>query len=110
MCLGIEPNLKTFREGKSELGWLGSGQSVTNRPNWSAQQIEDECAKRGSSHVSKWIIGRTLARGEYFKCVPQKIPPLIDEHKRKREEWCIAHRDYNFDNVVFTYESRFQFD
>lgn len=34
---------------------------------------------------------------------------MIAEHKRKREAWCIVHQNYNFDNVIFTNESRFQF-
>ena len=34
---------------------------------------------------------------------------MTDGHQRKRMEWCLTHRDYNFDNVIFTDESRFQF-
>lgn len=59
--------------------------------------------------MSKWTMGRTLARSNYFKSVPQKVPLMTTEHKRKREAWCNAHQIYNFDNVIFTDESRFQF-
>lgn len=34
---------------------------------------------------------------------------MTAEHMRKREAWCIAHQIYNFDNVIFTDKSRFQF-
>ena len=34
---------------------------------------------------------------------------MTAEKKRKREAWCIALQKYNFDNVIFTDESRFQF-
>lgn len=50
--------------------------------------------------MSKWTIGRTLARSNYFKSVPQKVPLMTAEHMRKREAWCIAHQIYNFDNVI----------
>lgn len=54
-------------------------------------------------------MGRTLARSNYFKSVLQKVPLMTAEHMRKREAWCIAHQIYNFHNVIFTDESRFQF-
>ncbi len=119
----VYDNLKRFREGKSEIRCPGSGrmkiidvndnrqaaQIAASHPQWSAQQIANECARRGSALVSKWSMGRTLARSNYFKSVPQKVPLMTAEHMRKREAWCIAHQIYNFDNVIFTNESRFQF-
>lgn len=59
--------------------------------------------------MSKWTMGRTLARSNYFKSVPQKVPLMTTEHKRKRKAWCKAHQNYNYDNVIFTDKSRFQF-
>jgi transposase len=119
----VYDNLKRFREGKSEIRCPGSGrktifdvndsrraaQLAASHPQWSAQQIANEWARRGSVLVSKWTIGRTLARGNYFKSVPQKVPLMTEEHMRKMEAWCIAHQNDNFDNVIFTDESRFQF-
>lgn len=119
----VYDNLKRFREGKSEIRCPGSGrmkiidvndnrqaaQIAASHPQWSAQQIANECARRGSALVSKWSMGRTLARSNYFKSVPRKVPLMTAEKKRKREAWCIALQKYNFDNVIFTDESRFQF-
>lgn len=65
------------------------------------------CKKRISDSV-KIDYGRTLARRNYFKSVPQRVPLMTAENKRKREASCIVHQNYNFDNVIFTDESRFQ--
>jgi hypothetical protein len=83
----VYDNLKIFREGKFEIRFPGSGLKVfdvnDNRwavqlpafhPQWSAQKIANECARRGSALVSKWKMGRTLARSNYLKPVPQKVP------------------------------------
>ena len=35
-------------------------------------------------------------------------PPLTDQQKFNRLNWCLAHRDFNWDNVIFTDESSVQ--
>ena len=119
----VYDNLRRFREGKSEIRCPGSGrkpifdandhrratQLAVSHPQWSANQIAFECARKGSSLVSQWTMSRTLASCQYFKTVPQKVPLMTNGYKGKRMEWCLTHRDYNFDNVIFTDESRFQF-
>lgn len=72
-------------------------------------QIGEEARRRGSSQASKWTVNRTLARSNYFKAVPVKIPMMTDTHMRNRVAWCNRYMDFNFDNVIFSDESRFQF-
>ena len=77
----------------------------------SAQQLVDDEREEGHPMCQTWPISRPLTRSDWFKCVPQMTPLMTDEYKQKEkgEDWRIAHRDYNFDNVIFTDESGFQF-
>ena len=81
---------------------LMTAELAANHPTWSIQQIADECARRGSPHVTKWSISRMLARSEYFKCLPRKLLLMTEEHQRKSQDWRITYHEYNFDIVIFT--------
>lgn len=41
----------------------------------------------------------------YQSSVPRAVPFLTSLHKKKRVEWCLQHRDFNWDNVWFSDET-----
>ena len=119
----VYDNLKKFSAGGDASRRLGSGRQpiydVNNRrciaqlalvhPIWSAKQLGMEVARRGGPLASQWTVRWTLHEIGYWKSVPRKVSLMIDVHKANRLAWCNTHIDHDFDNVIFTDESVFQF-
>lgn len=61
-----------------------------------------------SLKVSHVAIRRKLQRIGLNRLSPNPVPLMTYQQQQKRLVWCIKHRNYNCNNVVFSDESRFQ--
>lgn len=78
-------------------------------PKLSTARIGVLAAEKGSPWVSKSTISRALKSAGYQKWTPKPIPMLTEIQKFKRVQWCQENLNRNWENVIFTDESTFQF-
>ncbi len=83
-------------------------QLARNNDYRTSQDIANEIITRGSPEVSSSTIRRTLNQAGYFKYVPKPAPMLTRKMKTKRIEWAKRHLNTNWNNWVFSDESKFQ--
>lgn len=63
--------------------------------------------ERGSLAVLNETLRRKLHLQNWEKRKGIPSPLLTPEQKQKRLDWCIAHQEYDWDNVFFSDESSF---
>ena len=78
---------------------------ANSHPKFSCAQLGKVACVRGNPKVYKTTIFRYLKGSGYKKLMPQKVPFLIEDHMKKRLEWCLKHQNYDWSRVVFTDES-----
>lgn len=103
---GIEHQKGAGRPRKLEFGdrvRLGILASKNRRA--SISNLTYEMINRGSASVSKSTVRRNLIDLGWEKKKGIPSPLLKQEHKDRRVEWCLAHENFDWDNVIFTDES-----
>ena len=118
----INDNLAKFRRDLGPERKCGSGASpklkavdkrriaaIANKNRkLSAKRIAIKAQEGGTPKVHERTIQRYLKSIGWKKQVPLKRPYLTAAMKRKRLKWCLDHRNFNWSNVVFSDESKFQ--
>ena len=110
---------KNFTEGKGFEHQKGAGRPrkldftdrvrlgilASKRKRASISNIRYEMIERGSTVVSKSTVRRNLIDLGWKKKTGIHSPLMKQEHKDRRVEWCLAHENFNWENVIFTDES-----
>ena len=118
----INDNLAKFRRGLGPERKCGSGAlpklktvdkqrvaAIANKNRkLSAKRIAIKAQDGGSPRVHERTIQRYLKSIGWKKQIPLKHPYLTVAMKRKRLKWYLNHRNFNWSNVVFSDESKFQ--
>ena len=81
------------------------GQLVRYGKFRSLSDYQRELIERGSANVSRQTVLNELNDLGWVKMTAKPTPPLTDQEKLNRLNWRLAHRDFNWDNVIFTDES-----
>jgi hypothetical protein len=79
-------------------------------PKWSAAKIGKLAEERGTPPVSDRTIRRYLNSSGYLKLMPKPIPMMTAKHIENRLNWCLRHQDFDWERVVFTDESYFEYN
>jgi transposase len=77
---------------------------------WSVAKIGNLAEKRGTPAVSDRMIRRYLNRSGYLKLMPKPVPMMTAKHIENRLNWCQRHQDFDWERVVFTDESYFEYN
>ena len=111
--------LKTFKNPRPVKNGRQTSLSSSNRqllrliaykwPHLSNIQLSKKLEERGGPKVSIRTIGRALKTMDIQRKKPKPVPLLTDVHRQKRLAWCLRHRHQDWNNVVFSDESRFQY-
>ena len=103
---GIERKVVTGRPRKfDETDRRRLGQLVRYGKFRSLSDYQRDLIDRGSPAVSRQTVLNELNSLGWEKINAKPTPPLNDKQKLDRLHWCLAHRDFNWDNVFFTDES-----
>ena len=118
----VQRILKKIKSGESTERKAGSGcpqkLDVNNRQRvsqlaikhekWSCARIASKLLKAGGPKVSRWTVERILKEKGYMKLIPKIVPPLTEDQKRKRVDWCQKYCTFDFSKVCISDESTFQ--
>ena len=81
------------------------GQLVRFGPLKSVEKFRVDMFDRGSPDVCTNTVRRELKRLGWEKRRGRVSPLLSDEQKQRRLNWCLAHQNFDWNNVVFSDES-----
>jgi transposase len=101
---GIKPNCrpqKVTPQLRQTLGQLVARSDVPTS-NTLAKTIS---AKTGTPITSRTVCRHLSNYMGYQSSVPRAVPLLTSLQQQKRVEWCLQHRDFNWDNVWFSDET-----
>lgn len=83
-------------------------QQLRYNKNASAIDITNKLQKTFNRSMSSRTVTNWFHEHGYRNVLPHQTPMLTERHKEKRMEWCLAHRNQNWDRVIFSDESSFQ--
>ena len=75
----------------------------------SNRRLATKMQDKGSPLVSPSTISRELKRMGFKRRTARSRPLLTQRHKDARLAWCLENKNRDFDNVIFTDESKFQY-
>jgi hypothetical protein len=78
-------------------------------PKFSTVQVTERFNTSADTKISSSTVYRTLTEMGYLKFVPRKVPFMTKRTKENRVMWARNHCDFNWEKVVFTDESTFEF-
>ncbi|GFW79072.1 hypothetical protein TNCV_1280031 [Trichonephila clavipes] len=88
--------------------------TLSYRPERDRRQTVGEIARQATGRpISRFTVARRLHGGGLFARRPVRCVPLTPAHRRRRSLWCREHRswrDNEWGRVLFTDESRIQFE
>lgn len=115
--------LKRIRNGESVDRKPGSGRPIKlngaarrrlaaiagKNPKFSTVQVTERFNTSADTKISSSTFYRKLTEMGYLKFVPRKVPFITKRTKENRVMWAPNHCDFNWEKVVFTDESTFEF-
>jgi transposase len=82
------------------------GQLIAKQDVPTSKSISKALSAKSGMEISARTVRRHLSNYMgYQSSVPRAVPFLTSLHKKKRVEWCLQHRDFNWDNVWFSDET-----
>lgn len=81
---------------------------INNR--YTNQMLANKVLEAKSVKVSRFTIGRVLKRDNITRLAPNRVPLMTSVQQKRRLEWCIRYKNYNWEDVVFSDESIFEFN
>lgn len=81
---------------------------ATKNPYFSNEKIANCAEKNGSPKVSRFTIGRKLAKAGFNRRKPTVVPDMNERQRIARVDWCRKYRDFDWAKVVISDESSFQ--
>ena len=83
-------------------------QLAIKNPLASNKQLAKRMEETVETTISRWTIGRDLEKLGLVRKRPRRAPVLTQRHKDARLAWCLQHKDWDWNGVVFSDEARFQ--
>lgn len=84
------------------------GQWIRRNNEITAQEIVEKLQSNRNLSVSRWTVQRYLHFLGYENVLPRGTPMLTDEHKERRVQWALAHKDDDWNRTVFSDETSYQ--
>jgi len=76
---------------------------------YSNAQLAKKLEESGGRKVSVRTIGRYLTDMSVKRVKPRPVPLLTERHRQKRLAWCLQNQDTDWEKIVFSDESCFQY-
>ena len=76
-------------------------QLAIKNPLASNKQLAKRMEETVETTISRWTIGRDLEKLGLVRKRPRRAPVLTQRHKDARLAWCLQHKDWDWNGVVF---------
>ena len=87
---------------------IGLGQWMKRNNEVISKELAQKLLHDRGLNVSQWTIQRQLKRTDYNSTLPYGTPMLAQEQKHARVQWAIQHKDDDWSQTIFTYETCYQ--
>ncbi len=84
------------------------GQQVRYNKSATAKEVSINLEEKFNCAISSRTVANWFHEHDYQNVLPQQTPMLTESHRQKRMEWCRAHLNQNWNNVIFSDETSFQ--
>jgi len=99
----VKPNCGPPKVSASSRQFLS--QSVARQERPTSKSLASALFTSKGVEVTPRTVRNHLNRIDYKSSVPRRIPLLSELQQRKRYEWCIEHREFNWKKVWFSDET-----